>query len=325
MDVSIVIVNWNVDELLEKCVESIKTKTRNVDYEIIVLDNASTVGHVEKIKDRHPDVILVMSDVNLGFAKGNNRAANIAKGKYILYLNPDTELVTNAIFGMYEFMERNLACGAIGCKLISQEGLIQYTCASTFPTLRTEFNELFCLYKIFPKSKALSTREMTYWNHENSRNVDCLSGACIMISAGLNSKLNGFDENLFMYSEDLDLCFRIRESGYKIQYLANERIIHHEGMSTRKMKQDNFETIKTRDANYYFVKKNYGWLQGQILRLVVLAGSIFRVGLIACMWLVSQLGLTNDKINLHDAFRKYSTQIAWSVGWTAMTKHDKAN
>jgi hypothetical protein len=290
-----------------------------------VVDNASTDGSVKRIKAIHPEVVLIESGVNLGFGKGSNVAASKARGKYILYLNPDTEVVTNALFGMQMFLEQNPEYGAVGCKLIYPDGTIQYTCASTFPTLRTEFNEILCLNRVFPKSKVFSTRELAYWDHRDSRTVDCLSGACMMIPADQNGRLKGFDENLFMYSEDLDLCYRILKSGYKIRYLAYESIIHYEGMSSKKRDSEHFATIMSREANYYFVRKNYGWLQSQILRLVILTGSMFRVVMIATVWPLKVVRLINMQTNLHEAIRKYVALIFWSLGCTELRNSNKTN
>jgi hypothetical protein len=128
-----------------------------------------------------------------------------------------------------------------------------------------------------------------------------------------------------MYSEDLDLCCRILKSGYKIYYLADENIIHYEGMSSKKRDNEYFATIMSREANYYFVKKNYGWLQSQILRLVILTGSIFRVVMIATVWPLKVVRLINMQTNLHEAIRKYVVLIFWSLGCTELRNSNKTN
>ncbi len=284
MNVSICIVNWNTKDLLHDCIKSIKEKTSGIDYEIIIVDNASSDGSVEMIRHTFPDCKLIASDQNLGFVKGNNLAIKEASGKYIVYLNPDTTLVTNAITGMHNFLENNREYGAIGCKLIDQNGNIQYTCAAAFPTPFNTLSPLLLLDRIFPKSKLFAARELDYWNHEDSRDVECLSGACIMTRKNIIDDLGGFDENIFMYSEDIDLCYQILRRNWNIFYLASEIIIHHEGASTRKKKNRNFAPLMQKASNYYFIRKNFGQLKATQFRIAVCIGSLFRIILMTLLY-----------------------------------------
>lgn len=314
MDVSICIVNWNVKELLDSCIESIIKHTSGVTYEIIIFDNASEDGSVEMIKTSYPKCTIIESDVNYGFARGSNLAAKKSKGKYILYLNPDTKLISNAILGMYNHLEEDDKCGAVGCKLINQDGTIQYTCAAMFPTIRTEFNEFFCLSRIFPKSKIFSGREMIYWDHRDSRYVQTLSGACIMIRRALADELNGFDENTFMYSEDTDLCFRVWEKGCKVFYLSTYDIIHYEGSSTSKVKENNYSDKRQRESNYYFISKNYGKNEAKKYKYIVILGSIFRILLLLFIFPLNIL-IRGKRSNYTHIIRKYIYNLFWAFGY----------
>lgn len=310
MDVSICIVSWNTRNLLYDCIQSIKEKTQGIEYEIIVVDNCSSDGSAEMVKESFPDCKLIASNQNLGFVKGNNLAIREATGKYILYLNPDTILVTNAVYGMYQFLESNAQYGAVGCKLIYNDGTIQYVCASNFPTPWNTLSSLFFLNRIFPNSEFFSARELDYWNHEDSRDIQCLSGACILARKTIIDELGGFDENIFMYSEDLDLCFQIHKKGWKIYYLSSETIMHYESASTKVKKNRNFAPVRQKSSNYYFFQKNFGRSKATQFRIAVSIGSLFRVIFIT---LAYPLFALKENTNISDLLSKHYNVFLWSI------------
>lgn len=312
IDVSICIVNWNTKELLRECLKSIKERTAGLAYEIIILDNDSRDESVQMVKSDYPECLIVESKENLGFARGNNEAVKNASGKYIFYLNPDTELITNAICGMFFFLEKHADFGAVGCQLVTSAGQIQYTCARTFPSPLNQFSLLAMLNKLFPQSRQLSTVEMDYWDHADSREIDCLSGACIMARQHIIDRLNGFDEAFFMYAEDVDLCYRISSEGWKIYYLAEERIFHHEGASTKKKANRHFSAIMQRASNYYFLTKHFGRIKALKYRAAVGVGSIIR--LFVLMFLMPVLVKTYPQKVRADSFLKYCNLFLWAVG-----------
>jgi len=312
MDVSVCIVNWNTKDLLRNCIAAIKEKTTGVSYEIVVVDNNSSDGSQDMLRTEYPDCKLIASTENLGFARGNNHCVKHTTGEYILYLNPDTELITNAIYGMYSFLETNKNVGAAGCKLIYPDGKIQYTCASTFPTPFREFSSLFLLNRIFPKSKCFSARELDYWDHMESREVDCLSGACIMAKRELIERLGGFDEKIFMYSEDLDLCYKILKEGFSIYYLSTEAIMHYEGASSKK-RSSNFAPLLQKQSNYYFISKNYGDFQARCFRMATFAGSLFRILITVPLFIAAESGMMNKDIDPSNILDKYINILLWSI------------
>ena len=312
IDVSICIVNWNTKELLRQCLNSIKERTAGLTYETIIVDNDSRDESVQMVKLDYPECLIIESKENLGFAKGNNEAVKGASGKYIFYLNPDTELITNAIYGMFFILEKHADIGAVGCQLVTSAGQIQYTCARTFPSPLNQFSLLVMLNKLFPRSRQLSTAEMEYWDHTDSREIDCLSGACIMARKHIIDGLNGFDEAFFMYAEDVDLCYRIRSEGWKIHYLAEERIFHHEGASSKKRANRHFSAIMQRASNYYFLTKHFGRIQALKYRVAVAVGSIIR--LCVLMFLAPILIKTNPEKVSTDSFPKYWNLFLWALG-----------
>lgn len=313
MDISVCIVSWNTRELLYNCIESIQRMTSGVDYEIVVVDNNSTDGSTEMVKQCFPHCRLIESKTNNGFAKGNNLGLQLATGKYIFYLNPDTVLLTNALYGMFYFMEANSDVGAVGCKMLNQDGSIQFICARKFPTLFNQICYFFMLNRIFPRLKILSTVELGYWNHKDSRRIDCLSGACIFARKMVIDKLKGFDGKFFMYAEDVDLCYRIKQEGWRLYYLASEAIYHIEGASSKNQSQKHFSAIAMRESNYLFFAKHFGRMHAHIYKFIIFIGSVFRLLVI----LLSSLNLGKrgmDKQHKATVINKYVNLVLWSLG-----------
>lgn len=310
--VSICIVNWNTRDLLYGCLKSIKKKTRSVSYEIIVVDNHSNDHSVEMVKKHFPDCILIVSNENLGFVKANNLAVKHAKGNYILYLNPDTKLITNPIYKMAEYLENNNSYCAIGCKLILPNGKIQYICARTFPTPFNQFCFLSMLDRLFPKSKIVSSVEMRYWDHKDNREIECLSGANMMVRKDIVDQLKGFDSNIFMYTEDVDLCFRIKKIGWKIYYLGNESILHYAGSSSKKQKNKYFSTIMQKESNLYFQRKHFGKIKEKQYLFAVFTGALVRIVTIIFLAPLLLSKKAKNKISFHSIL-KYFAILKWSL------------
>jgi GT2 family glycosyltransferase len=313
MDVSVCIVSWNTRDLLYECIKSIKEKTTGINYEIIIVDNASSDGSTDMVLEKCPDCKLIASKRNLGFARGNNRAVQEASGKYILYLNPDTELITNAVYGMFSYLEKNNDVGAIGCRLVDADGKILNPCAGTFPTPFNTINSLLFLNRIFKKSVLFSARELDYWNHEDSRHVDCISGACMMVRKQIIDEIEGFDENIFMYAEDLDICFRILRSGWKIYYLSEEVIAHYEGASSKK-KGKYFSTLRQKESDLYFFKKNYGYVKAILYKSAICIGAIFRIFVIIFAYPIYLLCVSKKK-NIKEIFIENFKILLWALGF----------
>lgn len=313
IDVSVCIVNWNTRELLRNCLRSAELKTHNIAYEIIVVDNDSADGSAAMVVETFPRVTLIASKTNLGFARASNLAATKASGEYILYLNPDTELVTNAFLGMWNALKENPSYGAVGCRLLNSDESVQLTCASAFPSPRNELSSLLFLDRLFPNSRLCSSRELNYWDHRDSRAVECLSGACMMLRRSLVEKLGGFDEELFMYGEDLDLCFRVSQEGLALYYLASEVIFHHEGAASKK-KGRSFAPVLQRAANYYFLRKNFGRTRAVAYRTAVLVGSGARLvaaTLAIPLWILRR---GPGQLAIPTFLGKYGDLFLWSIG-----------
>ncbi|MBU0580817.1 MAG: glycosyltransferase family 2 protein [Candidatus Margulisbacteria bacterium] len=231
VELSIIIVNWNVKDLLEKCLDSIAVNPPQCNYEVFVVDNASADGSVNMIQKKFSDVKLIASDKNLGFAGGNNLALKKAQGQYLLLLNPDTEVLPGALQTYLDFFKDHPKAGAMGVKLVNFDLSLQPSCKS-FPSWRTLFWSTFFLDVLFPKSQIFGEYEMTHWDHNDEREVDQPMGAALAVRREVVEKVGLMDEQFYMYFDEVDWCYRIKKAGYEIWFTPKASIIHHWGKST---------------------------------------------------------------------------------------------
>lgn len=254
MKLSIIIVNYNVKEFLQNLIHSIEKAASNISHEIIIVDNASDDGSVDFIREKFPFTKLIVNNKNLGFSKGNNIGIAEAQGEYILFLNPDTLVSEDTFTKMIEFFETHPDAGLAGCKILNSDGTIQLACRRSFPGPWTSFCKVTGLSSIFPKSKLFARYNLTYLDENKTYEVDAVSGSFMMIKKEIYQKIGGFDEQFFMYGEDLDLCYRVQKAGYKVYYVHDSQIIHYKGESTRRSSLD--ETKFFYNAMHLFVKKH---------------------------------------------------------------------
>lgn len=274
----------------------------------------STDGSQKMLQEEFGEYKIILNEENVGFSRANNQALKLAKGKYILFLNPDTVIQTDVIPRMVEFLERNEEYGAIGCKLLNADGTVQYTCARTFPNAWNQFCHLSFLSRIFPLSKKFSNEDLEYWDHKNCKEVDVISGACLMARREIVEGLGGFDENIFMYSEDVDLCWRIKRSGFKIFYFAEGEILHYGGSSTAQRKDEIFVPLMLRKGQYYFVRKNYGQRKALLYRFAISAGLAIRLTSFCALTIIN-IAAHNKNRNKYLALTKRNLSLLmWSLG-----------
>ena len=269
MDISIIIINYNVKEFLQNLLNSISKASLNISSEIIIVDNASDDGSVEWIKEKFPSAQLISNKKNLGFGKANNQALKIAKGKYNLLINPDTIVREDTFDNLIRFFEENLEVGLAGCKILNPDGSLQLACRRSFPGPWTSFCKVTGLSNLFPNSKLFASYNLTYLSEDKTYEVDAISGSFMMMRKEVYDKVSGFDEEFFMYGEDLDLCYRIQKSGYKVFYVHTTQIIHYKGESTKRSSLD--ETKMFYEAMHLFVKKH---LSSSLLVEVILRSAI---------------------------------------------------
>ncbi len=235
MNISIIIVSWNVRDLLKKCLESVLLYSQGVDYEIIVVDNASTDGTVEMMRQDFPQVRLIANQENKGFAAANNQGIKEAKGEYILLLNPDTEFIENSLEKIVAKMQSDEKIGVLGCKLLNPDKSIQPS-VRRFPTVWSQLVILFKLHKIFPflldsySMKDFYTTPYPLLKEEGTL-VDQVMGAFFCVKKELFAKIGLLDEGYFIWFEEVDFCRRAKQAGYKVVYWPVTSVVHHGGQS----------------------------------------------------------------------------------------------
>jgi len=232
MELSIVIVNWNTREHLIACLESIREHPPSGEYEIIVVDNASTDGSVEVVRESFPGVRLLPNEQNLGYAKANNQAIGASEGKYILLLNPDVRVKAGAVDALMKFAEAHSNMAAVGCRLVGSDGRVQKSCRS-FPEPLGVFLEYVGLPRLIPRSKRIGTYRMTYFDYTTDAEVDQPMASCLLIPRKAWEDVGPFDEGFPIFFNDVDWCYRAKERCWQIYFTASAEVIHEGGASTR--------------------------------------------------------------------------------------------
>jgi len=266
VDLAIVIVNYNTRDDLDRCLRSIASSEGDFTRQVIVVDNASTDGSAEMVRAEHPWVDrLIVTDHNGGYAYANNiglRALGFGEGgetsalpRYVLLLNPDTILPPTALKEMLDFMDRSPEVGAAGPKLVRQDGRLDLACRRSFPTPAVSFYRMVGLSKLFPSSPRFARYNMTFLDPDVEAEVDAVVGAFMMIRAEALQEAGLLDEAFFMYGEDLDLCYRIKQRGWRIVYHPQVVVVHVKGASSRKSSRR--AIIAFYDAMRIFHDKHY--------------------------------------------------------------------
>lgn len=274
IDISIVIVNYNVKEFVASLLDSLEKAKEGLKVEVFVVDNASSDASVPYLKKSYPWVKFFENQENIGFAKANNQAIKIAKGKYTLLLNPDTILREDTLKTMYEHMEANPNTAAAGCKLLNPDGSFAPESRREVPTPSVALWKTLGLTSLFPESKRFGRYYQSWKDEDESGRVPVLSGAFMFMRTDVLKEMDGFDERFFMYGEDIDLCYRIGSEGYHIDYVPDTSIIHYKGESTKKDKLDHH--IIFNKSNYLFFRKHFSLGYSLLFRMVIVAGIIFR-------------------------------------------------
>lgn len=284
VDLSVIIVNWNVRDLLRRCLASMpEPGTRNLELETIVVDNASSDGSLEMLRAEFPQVHVIANERNLGFTRGNNQGLAASRGRYVLFLNPDTEVVGDALATMVGYMDTHPAVGALGPQLRYPDGSVQSS-RRRFPTLTTALFESTLLELWWPGNLWARRYRLADRPDDVAQEVDWVVGACLLARREVLEQVGGFDEGFFMYSEEMDLCRRIRDVGWRIAYVPEAQVIHHEGKSSEQMvpaRHIHFQTSKVR-----YSRKHHGRLAAGLLRFFLLATYVFQMAEEGLKWLV---------------------------------------
>ncbi len=289
MQLSIIIVNYNVKHFLEQCLCSVQRAIAGMQAEVIIIDNNSTDNSLEYLIPRFPAVLFVGNKENLGFARACNQGLHKATGEYVLFLNPDTIIPEDCFHQCISFFKRHTDAGAVGIKMLDGSGRFLKESKRAFPSPVTSLYKLFGLSKLFPHSKTFSKYHLGHLNENENNEVDVLAGAFMMIKKEVLDKTGGFDETFFMYGEDVDLSYRIQKAGYKNYFFAESSILHFKGESTRKGSLNYVRMFY--NAMSIFVRKHYGSSKAGFFNLLIHLAIWFRAGLTATGSFIRRIGL----------------------------------
>ncbi len=266
MDVSVIIVNWNTKGLLRDCLSSVYEHAGEVDYEIIVIDNASTDGSASMVKNDFRQVILIENSKNRGFAAANNQGMAVAKGRYVLLLNSDTVVLDNAIANTVCFADENPQAAVTGCRVLNPDRTLQRTCFM-FPSILNMLLSSTYLYKLFPSSRFFGREQMTWWNRSDVRKVDVVTGCFMLVRREAIEQVGMMDEQFFMYGEETDWCYRFWKKRWTVMFAPVGEIIHFGGQSTAQ--KPVAMIVQLRLSILKFMKKHRGWPAYLIARFLV--------------------------------------------------------
>ncbi len=309
MDLSIIIVNWNSIDYLRQCVVSIQDTARGLDYEIIVVDNASEED-CRGIGTAFPSITLVLSDRNLGFAAANNLGVDHSCGRTILFLNPDTVVTTNALERMLQELHSATEIGAVGCRLLNRDLSLQMSCVQPFPTIINQLLAIDWLRRRWPMLPLWGMSALFAEQGTGIHEVDVVSGACLMVRRESFEKVGRFSTEYFMYAEEIDLCYKLRHAGYKVCYVPEAEVIHFGGQSTKK-KGDGFSDVLMRESVFVLLRKCRGKLYAQLYRVSLLFSAAIRI--IVLLPLLAIASVVPGSGDLLCSFRKWYKIAKWSL------------
>ncbi len=309
MDVSVIIINWNSKSYVRDCVHSLYKETSGIRFEVIVLDNATRDGCGEMLAAEFPAARYIQSEENLGFARGNNFAAQQATGEMLLFLNPDTEVHGPALSKLHAAIKSRPDAGAVGARLLNSDGTLQTSCIQSFPTIPNQLLDSEFLRGCFPKSRLWGMAAL-FSDKISLAEAEAISGACIMMRRRVFEEIGGFSVDYFMYSEDIDLCYKARQRNFTNYHVPEAIITHHGDGSVRKAGND-FAIIMSVEALSRFFKKHRGAGYARLYRVGLLTTSIWRLVLLA----VLRLGQFRQRRSAHSgSWLKWKAILRWGAG-----------
>ena len=283
-DVSVVIVSWNVRDLLQQTLETLYRESRHVSFETVVVDNGSTDGSVELVRESWKRVRLISLPENRGFAVGNNIGFKEARGRYILLLNSDTIVLPTTLPGMVSFLDKHPEVGCVGARHLNPDGTLQRS-IDNFPSLLNDFLSYSELHRLSVLQPFLRRRFPWWSDHDQVRDVDWVNGACMMVRSEVIAQLGGLDEGYFIYAEEIDWCYRMIQAGWRVSFTPEAEIIHLGGQAMNRV-ADKRIVLKYK-GQYRFYRKHYPIWKYVVLRAIVTAVAIPRIAILLLLHLFS--------------------------------------
>lgn len=267
-DLSVIIVSFNTVDLLRDCLQSVYAAQGELSLEVLVVDNDSRDESVRMVRQEFPEARLIENKVNVGFSRANNQALRIAKGNHLLLLNSDTVVNPDVFAECLRFMEADTNIGAMSCKVMMPNGQLDLACRRSFPTPLVALWRLSGLYALFPKSRIFGQYNLTYLDEDETYEVDAVVGAFMWVRRETFLQIGVLDESFFMYGEDMDWCYRIRQAGYSIYYHPAVSILHYKGASSKKRRPPRmvheFHRAMILFYGKFFARRNVFWVNWMI-------------------------------------------------------------
>ena len=311
MDLSIIIVNWNSVHFVRKCLKAIYENSLGMTVESIVVDNHSPEGGVDSLQAEFPEVLIVKSEENLGFAGANNLGFQNSSGQFLLFLNPDTEVLGAAIRTMLDQTRTISDAGVVGCKLLNTDGSVQISCVQTFPTILNQLLDIEVLQRRWPSCRLWNIAPL-FTSNEKPVSVEVISGACMMMKRSVFEAAGMFSEEYFMYAEDLDLCYKVRQLGLRNYYIGTPNVIHHGGKSTSQQRVSRWSVVTKTNSVEKFCNKIHGPIYAGLYRYSMGAAAALRLGVIWFLCLYKSISAKGS--NLDGSREKWLAILRWSVG-----------
>ena len=299
IDLSVVIVSWNVAELLRRCLLSVEQELRGLSSEVFVVDNASSDDSVPMVREHFPWVRLIANAHNPGFSVANNQAIRGAGGRVLILLNPDTEVRPGGLTRLVRFLDQHPGVGAVGPKLLYPDGRIQKECARTIPALTDDVYQAFGVTALVHPYRLPGHSSMGWWDHLDSRPVETLLGACMAVRRDVVERVGLLDERYTHGGEDIDWCCRIRTAGWQVYYLAAAEVVHHYHASTRKARPQTM--LRAIRSNHLFYQRHHGPVYA------ALYAALIRMVLVPRLVITSVAGLATGRFTPQQASQRLNT------------------
>jgi GT2 family glycosyltransferase len=301
-------------DYLRACLASLYRHTQDITFEVIVINNDAR-DDCKSLLQEFPALHLIETGENLGFARANNLGYSRSQGAFLLFLNPDTEIIGGALARMVAHLRWHPAVGVAGARLLNSDGSLQTSCVQAFPTLGNQLLESQVLRRLVPTWRLWGTRALFQGQPPDA---DFVSGACLMVKRSVFERVGRFGEEYFMYADDLDLCYKVRRAGYTVHCLNECQVIHHGGKSSAQQ-TDSFSGVLQRESLALFLRKTRGpWYCGAYH--AAMAGmALIRLSLIICLIPFSGTGLLQGKAP-RSVFRKWSRILRWALGFAEWSR-----
>ena len=303
MDLSIAVISYNTRELLLACLQSVQDKTSGVDYEVIVVDNASRDGSVDAVRARFPHLTVIANAENVGFARACNQAASVSSGRYLLLLNSDTVMQAGTLRTMVTCLDQHLDIGAVSCLQRDEQGRLLQSCFP-FPSIRDHVRYAEAL----PTVVRRLVGTMPPADFTRSQDVEWANGACLMVRKAIFDRLDGLDEQFFMYFEDVDLCRRVQQLGYRVRHVAEGEVVHLLGRSSRTNRNGLNKQWELSRIRY--VEKHFAQPRRFLMKTWIALGVLRKLLMTSCS---------------HASDRRQQTQMMWTTLRRVWLGHDETD